>query len=151
MPTARPDFGGIWGTGTWGGRQYAAHIQCGAGLRTTRPDCGGIWGAGVWGGRYYAGHVQCFPPMRTTRPDCGGIWGTGAWGMRYYAGHIQCGEVPPIPPVPSGNNGRGNQRWRRKEEDLDDLLFIITCWNALPRQAATPVSSGEVSGPGASN
>lgn len=106
---------------------------------STRPDCGGIYGTAPYGSRYYGGHVQCGSTTRTTRPDCGGIWGTGAWGMRYYGGHIQCGVVPPIPPVPPPRargyaNGR---RPLRKEEDLEDLLFIIMLWNALPRQGAS--------------
>ncbi len=136
MRTIRPDCGGIWGTGTYGQRQYAGHRQCGSGTRTTRPDCGGIYATGTYGQRYYAGHIQCRAPY-PTRPDCGGIYGTGAWGMRYYGGHRQCGYVPPTPPVPgSGNKGRANRR-RKLDEELDELLLILMLWNAIPRQGAT--------------
>lgn len=81
-----------------------------------------------------------------TRPDCGGIYGTSPFGSRYYAGHLKCAYVPPNPPAPTPSaKGYANGRKRQpKEEDLDDLLFIITCWNAIPRQNASrhPIEAG---------
>lgn len=133
MADTRQDCGGIYGSGTWGGRYYGGHVQCGTPLRTTRPDCGGIYGSGTWGQRYYAGHYQCLPPIRTERPDCGGIWGSGAFGMRYYGGHIQCGYVPPNPPTPAPSRYRAGRSQKKpaKQEDLDDLITIIMMWQGV--------------------
>lgn len=135
----RPDCEGTYGSGTYGHLPYASHVQCGD-SEDTRPDCGGIYGSGTYGQRYYAGHIQCVPDQIETRPDCGGIYGTGSYGMRYYAGHIHCGDTPPIPPEPTATRAKGYSNGRikpRKEEDLDDLLWIIMLWNAIPRPSAS--------------
>lgn len=142
LPTTRPDCGGMFGTGTFGQRYFAGHIQCSPDLPTTRPDCGGMFGTGSFGQRYFAGHYQCNPVLPTTRPDCGGMFGTGAFGMRYFAGHIQCGEVPPPPPAPTRRVQKGYANKRRpKQEDLDDLIFIIMLWQGVRTQPTTATAS----------
>lgn len=78
--------------------------------------------------------------MRTIRPDCGGIYGTATYGQRYYAGHVQCGEAPPTPPPPvDQRKGYANRR-KPKQEDLDDLIFIVMLWQNV-RPIPTEITS----------
>ncbi len=120
MSDTRPDIGGLYGSGTYAQRPYAAPIQTQNNYQT-RPDCGGMWGTGTWGGRWWAGHIQCgfVPPIP---------------------------PIPPIPPTPEGSSSGGSGKKRRhirdwtpphrqpeiprrsEAGDEEDLELILTLW-----------------------